>query len=82
MNKHLDFLTKLCSTHLAVFTFKSSGGGKARQRRKQERLFQVSCCRRPKEPASVPVEVLGVVEKKHCRGCCFTWFCNNVEAEL
>lgn len=25
MNKHLDFLTNLCSTHLVVFAFKSSG---------------------------------------------------------
>lgn len=57
-------------------------GRRTRQSRKQERSFQVSSCRRPKEPSSVPVEVLGVIKKRIVEVVVLPRFPNNVEAEF
>lgn len=73
MNKHLDFLTNLCSTHLVVFSFISSGVGKTRRKAESKN----GCFKRPATAFEGTIRCSSEfrVESKDFRGCSFTSLC-------
>ena len=73
MNKHLDFFTNLCSTHLAVFAFKSSGGGKTDEAKPKARTV-VSSIQLPASEGEIAVP-RSVLKLESFLASCGLWPC-------